>query len=99
MKIDDELFDRLAFLARLSFSGEEKERIKQDMSQIIELVNKLNELELENVEPLTHISQHLQEGREDQPQKSLEKEIVLENAPLSDSDYIKVPPVINRTEE
>ncbi len=99
MEINDELLDKLAFLARLRFTGEERERIKQDMAQIIELIDKLNELDLESVEPLTHISQHLMEGRDDHPQTPLSKEIVLDNAPLKDSDYIKVPPVINKSEE
>ncbi|NPA35155.1 MAG: Asp-tRNA(Asn)/Glu-tRNA(Gln) amidotransferase subunit GatC [Chlorobi bacterium] len=99
MEINDDLLDKLAFLARLRFSGQDRERLKQDMSQIIDLVNKLNELNLDEVEPLTHISQHLQEGRNDEPQNPLDKRIVLENAPLSDSDYIKVPPVINKSEE
>ena len=99
MEINDELLDKLAFLARLRFSGEERERIKQDMAQIIELIDKLNELDIESVEPLTHISQHLMEGRDDQPQTPLNKEKVLENAPFKDSDYIKVPPVIDKAEE
>ncbi len=99
MDINDELLDKLAFLARLKFTGQARERIKQDMAQIIAMINKLNELKLEEVEPLTHISQHLQEGREDEPQSPLDKETILKNAPLSDSDYIKVPPVINKSEE
>lgn len=51
MEVNNELLDHIAHLARLSFEGEEREAIKQDMDNITEFMNKLEELDTSNVEP------------------------------------------------
>ena len=52
MKINDELVQHIAHLARLEFEGDELNEIKGDMSKIIGFMDKLSELDTEDVEPL-----------------------------------------------
>jgi aspartyl-tRNA(Asn)/glutamyl-tRNA(Gln) amidotransferase subunit C len=96
MKVDDEMVDRIAELARLEFAGEEKENIKKDLTQIISFVEKLNELSLDNVEPLIYITDEVNVLREDVIDEHVSHEEALSNVPLKDSDYIKVPKVIKK---
>ncbi len=95
-EINDELLDRLSQLAYLEFNAEERARLKKDFQKILELIDQLNQLPLDEVEPLIHISAHVQRLRPDEPQEPLPREEVLRRAPLADSDYIKVPPVLDK---
>ena len=56
MEVNDALIDKLAHLARLKFNEAEKQEIKNDLQRMIVFVEKLNELDLENVEPLLYMS-------------------------------------------
>jgi aspartyl-tRNA(Asn)/glutamyl-tRNA(Gln) amidotransferase subunit C len=96
MKVTDELVDRLAELAKLEFVGQEKENIKQDMTQILEFVNKLDELNLDKVEPLIYISDEANILRNDIMEEHVSHELAMSNVPLKNSDYIKVPKVIKK---
>lgn len=96
MEVNDTLVDKLAHLARLSFNGPEKEAIKQDLQKMITFVEKLNELDLENVEPLIHMSPELNVLREDEIQGSVTREKALQNAPATDGEFFLVPKVIKR---
>ena len=59
MEVNDALVDKLAHLSRLQFNGDEKQEIKKDLQRMIEFVEKLNELNLEGVEPLLHMSEEM----------------------------------------
>ena len=65
MEVNDELLNHIAHLARLSFEGEERNAIKQDMKNITEFMNKLEELDTSNVEPLLFMSDEVNVLRED----------------------------------
>ena len=52
MKIDNELVDRLAELSKLEFDAQAKETIKQDLQKILDMVAKLEEINVEGIEPL-----------------------------------------------
>ena len=54
MTITDETIDYVGILAKLELSDEEKEQAKQDMSNMLEYVSKLNELDTDSVEPMSH---------------------------------------------
>ena len=56
MDISNETIDKLADLAKLEFSGDEKEKLKDDLNKIITFIDKLNELDTQNVEPLIFMS-------------------------------------------
>ncbi|MDH5604021.1 MAG: Asp-tRNA(Asn)/Glu-tRNA(Gln) amidotransferase subunit GatC [Cyclobacteriaceae bacterium] len=94
MKIDKETFDKIAHLARLTFEKEEESKMMDEMTKIIEWVEKLEELDTNEVEPLMSMSQEFNALRNDDTGTHLEKEKALSNAPSRDKDYFRVPKVI-----
>jgi len=96
MEVNDALVDKLAHLARLKFNEEEKQEIKNDLQRMIIFVEKLNELDLENVEPLLHMSGEINVLREDEVKGSITRSDALKNAPLHDEQFFKVPKVIKK---
>jgi aspartyl-tRNA(Asn)/glutamyl-tRNA(Gln) amidotransferase subunit C len=87
-------------LAKLEFNtAEEKENIRKDMSNILGMVEKLNELDLDNIEPLIYITERENVLRKDKVVQEISKEQALSNAPQKDSDYIKVPKVLSQPNE
>ncbi len=99
MDIKDELIDHIAHLARLSFKGEDKEAIKKDMKNITDFMSKLDELNTDQVEPLVFMSDSLNVLREDIPKQTITHEEALRNAPKKDSDYFRIPKVLDKTAE
>ncbi len=95
-KVNIEEIDRLAQLARLRFDGVEKEEILSDMNKMIDFINKLEELDTEGVEPLLFMVDETQDLRADDVIVSTTKEEALKNAPLKDSDYFKIPKVLDK---
>jgi aspartyl-tRNA(Asn)/glutamyl-tRNA(Gln) amidotransferase subunit C len=96
MKIDDALVNRLAELAKLEFDDASREEIKQDLSKILSLVEKLQELDTDNVEPLIYLTEETNVLRDDKAERNYPKEEALKNAPDKDSDYFKVPKVLKK---
>ncbi len=96
MEVNDALIEKLAHLARLKFNDDEKEEIRYDLQRMIAFVEKLNELDLEGVEPLVHMSGELNVLREDEINGSISREDALKNAPLHDEQFFKVPKVIKK---
>ena len=96
MKIDNTKIDELAQLARLEFNTEEKELIKNDLNNILSFCDKLNELDTSHVEPLVYVTESHNVLRADVVEPHLSKEKALSNAPSKDSDYFKMPKVINK---
>ena len=94
MEVNDKLVEKVAHLARLKFDDSEKEAIKKDLQRMIEFADKLNELNLENVEPLLHMSEEVNVLREDEIKGSISHEEALKNAPGHDEKFFKVPKVI-----
>jgi len=96
MELNDTLVDKLAHLARLEFNDTEKQEIKTDLQRMIAFVEKLNELDLNGVEPLLHMSDRINVLREDEIKGSVDRETALKNAPLHDDKFFKVPKVIKK---
>lgn len=94
MKIDKETLQKIAHLARLDFEEKGAEQMEADMTEILDWVEKLNELDTEGVEPLTNMSAEQNVLREDEPKEPLSHERGLRNAPKKDSDYFRVPKVM-----
>lgn len=91
MKVDDALVDKLAELSKLEFHASEKEAIKEDLNKILTFMEKLDEIDTSAVEPLIYVNETVNVFREDKVNHPISKEEALKNAPLHDSDYIKVP--------
>lgn len=96
MKITDAIVDKVAGLAKLEFQGEEKIAIKQDMERILEFMDVLNEVDTEGVTPLKYVTEGTLALRKDTVHMEITKKEALENAPSKDSDYFKVPKVLNK---
>ncbi len=96
MEVNDALVDKLANLSRLQFNTSEKEGIKADLQRMIQFVEKLNELDTTGVEPLLHMSEQVNVLREDEIQGSVNRTEALQNAPVHDEEFFKVPKVIKK---
>ncbi|MEJ7767280.1 MAG: Asp-tRNA(Asn)/Glu-tRNA(Gln) amidotransferase subunit GatC [Chitinophagaceae bacterium] len=94
MEVTDEMISNLANLSRLTFNPVEKEEIKKDLQQMISFVDKLNEVDTADVEPLLHMTEAMDIYREDIVQGSMQKIDALQNAPSNDDNFFKVPKVI-----
>ncbi len=86
--------EHIAKLAKLTFNAEELERFTRELNKIIEYVEKLNELDTSNVEPLSHTTAISNVMREDEVKPSLPVEEVLANAPQREGNFFKVPKVV-----
>ncbi len=96
MDVNDALIDKLANLARLQFDDTQKESIKNDLQRMIRFVEKLNEVDTTGVEPLLHMSEEVNVLRNDEVQGSVSRAEGLQNAPMHDQEFFKVPKVIKK---
>ena len=87
--------EHIAELARLNFKDEELENFTHQLNQILDYMEKLNELDTENIEPLSHPVEGNNIFREDKLSDSILTNEALLNAPESDDQFFKVPKVIN----
>lgn len=96
MGVDRKTVDRIAELSRLEFSEDEKVEITSDMNKMLDFVDQLSEIDTEGVEPLVYMLDEKTPMRKDEVIQDITQEQALKNAPLKDSDFIKVPKVIER---
>lgn len=96
MKITEEKVEELAQLARLSFEGAEKQAIREDLEKILAMCEKLNEVDTEGVEPLIYMTDNVNVLREDIVIQEISHDEALKNAPKKDSDFFRVPKVIEQ---
>jgi aspartyl-tRNA(Asn)/glutamyl-tRNA(Gln) amidotransferase subunit C len=96
MEVNEAMVDKLANLARLKFDEAEKESVKNDLQKMIQFVEKLNELDTTGVEPLLHMSGNVNVLRADEVKGSIAREAGLQNAPVHDEYFFKVPKVIKK---
>lgn len=94
MTITDETIDYVGILAKLELSDEEKEQAKQDMSNMLEYVSKLNELDTDSVEPMSHAFPVSNVFREDVVTNGDGSEDTLANAPAQKNSAFKVPKTV-----
>jgi aspartyl-tRNA(Asn)/glutamyl-tRNA(Gln) amidotransferase subunit C len=112
MKINDKDVSRVADLANLELTDEERTRMVGDLNSILGHIDRLNELDTTNVEPMAQVSDRYgvdssKSGserfgyatREDELEglrRSLPQEVALASAPGSDGTFFKVPKVIEK---
>jgi aspartyl-tRNA(Asn)/glutamyl-tRNA(Gln) amidotransferase subunit C len=95
MQIDEKLISRLEHLARLELSKEERLHLQQDLNKILQMVEKLNELDTTNVDPLVYINEEGNVWRQDEVNHQISREKALKNAPDQNGTFFKVPKVID----
>jgi aspartyl-tRNA(Asn)/glutamyl-tRNA(Gln) amidotransferase subunit C len=101
--------ERVAELANLDLEAAEKPRMQRDLNAILEYVAQLNELDTANVEPMSQVSELLSELKDagadtghgvalrpDALRPSLDRAVVMEEAPETDGAFFKTPKVIER---
>ncbi|PSQ95851.1 MAG: Asp-tRNA(Asn)/Glu-tRNA(Gln) amidotransferase GatCAB subunit C [Bacteroidetes bacterium SW_9_63_38] len=94
MAISREEVQHVAQLARLSFSDDEEERMAEEMSQILNHVDKLNELDTSGVPPMSHVLDVTNVFRDDTIESRIDQEQALEPAPETDGEHFQVPKVV-----
>lgn len=97
MQITKEDVEHIASLARLDFSEEEKQRYRTHLEQILNYVQKLNELNTDDVEATYYVQYTRKTMRKDNPQPSLKREEVFKNVPKQSHGFFCVPKVIQKT--
>ena len=90
MKITDELIDYIGELSRLELSAKEKESAKKDLTDILNYMDKLNELDTAGMKELTHPFEEVNRFRGEDEINGDQREAMLQNAPASRGDYFKV---------
>lgn len=96
MKIDLDTIDKVAHLARLEVNDEDKQGLMDDMNNILTFMDKLNEVNTDNVEPLIYMSDEVNVVRDDEVIQVISREDALQNAPKHDGKYFRVAKVINK---
>jgi aspartyl-tRNA(Asn)/glutamyl-tRNA(Gln) amidotransferase subunit C len=97
----------VAELAHLELTDEERSRMLKDLNSILDYIDRLNELDTSKIEPMAQVSIRYGEVkseaerfaytmRADEPRPCLPRDEALQNAPISDGIFFKVPKVIER---
>jgi aspartyl-tRNA(Asn)/glutamyl-tRNA(Gln) amidotransferase subunit C len=94
MSVTTEDVKYVADLANLQFNEEETKKMAGEMSKILDYMEALEEVDTSDVEPLEHVIDLEYRFREDKAKKALSHEDALKNAPDADTDYFRVPRVI-----
>ena len=81
MKIDKNTINKIARLSRIKLDDKESEDYIKDLNSILDWVEQLNEVNTENVEPLSNISSSILPKREDVSKDTNSSDEILENAP------------------
>ena len=96
MVVNDDMIRNLALLSRLEFTDTDKDEIKNDLQRMITFIEKLKELDTEEIQPLLHMSENVNVLREDEVRGSISAQEALSNAPAHDEHFFKVPKVIRK---
>jgi aspartyl-tRNA(Asn)/glutamyl-tRNA(Gln) amidotransferase subunit C len=96
MKITDDDIQNLAHLSRLELSASESISMKQDLGKILDFVANIEKLDLKNIKPLIYMTNAENVLREDHANSSIVHEQAMKNGPDADSDYFKVPKVVDK---
>ena len=97
MKVTEKDVQYVAELANLELTPEESSRMLRDLNSILGHIDKLNQLDTTNIEPMTQVMTDGHEAlREDELRPSLPREVVMKLAPKTDGVFFEVPKVIER---
>lgn len=91
MTITDETIEYVGILAKLELSDEEKEQAKKDMTNMLDYVSKLDELDTDGVEAMSHAFPVSNVFREDEVTNGDDRDNMLVNAPEQKDGSYKVP--------
>lgn len=92
--MDEQLISGLEKLARLQLDPAERARLTHDLERILQMVDKLRELDTNGIPPLVHLNEPEDAGRADVVGEQLDPADALRNAPKHDGRFFRVPKVI-----
>ncbi|MBT4217014.1 MAG: Asp-tRNA(Asn)/Glu-tRNA(Gln) amidotransferase subunit GatC [Flavobacteriales bacterium] len=96
MEVNNKLIQDIAKLSKLKFDDSAEEKMKADLEKMLAFVDKLNEIDTEDVDPLIYMSEEVNVLIEDKVTEESSQKDALKNAPEKDSDYFKVPTVLKK---
>lgn len=99
MHIDAQLILALENLARLELDADERRRMLQDLNGILKMIEKLEELDTSDVEPLIHVNDPCSPLRPDEIGEQFSSQEATRNAPDSDGIFYRVPKVIDTNKQ
>ena len=94
MTIDLKTIKHISKLSRISLENEKAQKLATDLSSIFEFIEKLNELNTKDVEPLTSIAETTLKFRKDEVKSENIREKILKNSPSNNKDFFVVPKVV-----
>ena len=94
MRIDLKTIKHISKLSRISVDDEKAKKLAGDMNSIFDFIEKLNELNTDNIEPLTSVAETTLKLRVDEVKSGNIREQVLKNSPDENEDFFVVPRVV-----
>ena len=94
MTIDLKTVKHISKLSRISIEDEKAKKLEKDLNSIFKWIEQLNQLNTDNVEPLTSIAETTLRFRKDQIISKNIREDILKNSPKDNKDYFVVPKVV-----
>jgi aspartyl-tRNA(Asn)/glutamyl-tRNA(Gln) amidotransferase subunit C len=97
MKLDLQTVEHVAMLARLGLTDEEKARLQDQLSSVLEHISVLEEVDTDDIPPTAQVIELQNILRDDVAGEALSLEDVLKNAPRTENDFIKVNAVLDQS--
>ena len=94
MSIDLKTIKYISKLSRISVDEQKAEKLAGDLNSIFKFIEKLNELNTYNVEPLTSVAETTLKFRSDEVKNQNIREQILKNSPEDNEDFFVVPKVV-----
>jgi aspartyl-tRNA(Asn)/glutamyl-tRNA(Gln) amidotransferase subunit C len=95
-KINIDTINKLANLSRLDFKDKDLNVIVNDLNRMLQFIDKLNELDTHHIAPKIYMNETSNHTRADEVKKEISQADGLKNAPKKDSDFFKVPKVVDK---
>lgn len=92
--IDDDMIEYVGILAKLEISEKEREEAKKDMGRMLDYIDTLNELDTDEVEPMSHVFPIHNVFRDDVVTNGDDRDNILKNAPEKKDGAFKVPKTV-----
>ena len=94
MTIDLKTIKHISKLSRISVDDEKADKLAGDLNSIFDFIEKLNELNTDNVEPLTSVAETTLKLRADEVKSENIRDKILKNSPEENEDFFVVPRVV-----
>lgn len=94
MDISIKQIEQVANLSRLLLTDEEKDRFREQLADILGYIEKLNELDTDDVQPMAYATSLQNVFREDKPVSSFARQKILELSPSNSNGFFKVPKIL-----